>query len=138
MNPHVVPTVYTFLSSASNTKQDILKNVDNQMILTSYFFLSYYRSQWGPSTVWLPILLKISFVLSRRKKFILVWNILRMTKCWKNYFTILIHFFPSLVTFKFLMQSFQDLIIKRLLAKVDLKGHFVTAPNNVKKKKKNE
>jgi len=35
------------------------------------------------------------------------------------------------------MQSFQDLIIKRLLAKVDLKGHFVTAPNNVKKKKPN-
>jgi len=41
----------------------------------SIFFFSYYGSQWGPSTVWLPIFFKISsFVFSRRKKFIQVWN----------------------------------------------------------------
>jgi len=41
----------------------------------------YYGSQWGPSTVWLPTFFKISsFVFSRRKKFIQVWNNLRVSK----------------------------------------------------------
>ncbi len=39
----------------------------------------------GPSTVWLPTLLKISsFVLKRIKKLILIWN-LRLSKWWQNY-----------------------------------------------------
>jgi len=34
----------------------------------------------GPSTVWLPTVFKISyFVFSRRKKFILIWNNLRLS-----------------------------------------------------------
>jgi len=38
--------------------------------------------QWDPSIVWLPIFFKISsFVFSIRKKFIQVWNNLRVSKC---------------------------------------------------------
>jgi len=43
-------------------------------------FFSYYGSQWGLGPVWLPIFLKISsFVFSRRKKFIQVWNNMRVS-----------------------------------------------------------
>jgi len=41
----------------------------------------YYGSQWDPLTVWLPTFFKISsFEVGRRKKFIQVWNNLRVRK----------------------------------------------------------
>ncbi len=57
-----------------NTKEDILKNVGNQtaglVTQTDFHFLfSYYQSQCGPATVWLPTFFKISyFVFSTRIK----------------------------------------------------------------------
>jgi len=42
--------------------------------------------KWGTSTVWLSTFFKISsFVFSRRKKFMQVWNNLRVSKCWQNF-----------------------------------------------------
>jgi len=43
--------MYEFLSSAQNTKEDILKYVGNQTVDVPH---EYYGSQWVPSTVWLP------------------------------------------------------------------------------------
>jgi len=45
-------------------------------------FFPPYCSQWGP-TVWLPKLFKISFVFSRRKKFIQVWKNSTVSKWWQ-------------------------------------------------------
>ncbi len=47
---------------------------------------NYYRSQWGPSTVWLHSFFKISSsMFNRIKKFTDVWNILRVSKWWQNF-----------------------------------------------------
>jgi len=65
-------------------EEDILKNMGNQTVDGSHFE-KYYGSQWGPSTLWLPIFFKISsFVFSRRKKFKKVWNNLRVSKWLQN------------------------------------------------------
>ncbi len=49
-------------------------------------FFSYYGSQWCPKTSWLQTFFKISsFVFSRTKKFIQVWNYLRVSKWWQNF-----------------------------------------------------
>jgi len=45
----------------SETKQLMLR-IDSHSI-----FFPNNGSQWGPSTVWFPIFIKISFVFSRRK-----------------------------------------------------------------------
>ncbi len=52
----------------------------------SIFFFSYYGSQWCPKTAWLQTFFKISsFVFGRTKKFIQVWNYLRVSKWWQNF-----------------------------------------------------
>jgi len=47
-----------------NTKEDILMSVTKQLMdpidFHCFFIFSYYRSQWGPSIVWLPKFFKIS------------------------------------------------------------------------------
>ncbi len=49
-------------------------------------FFSYSGSQWCPKTAWLQTFFKISsFVFSRTKKFIQVWNFLRVSKWWQNF-----------------------------------------------------
>jgi len=49
-----------------------------------HIYFSYYVSQSVQLTVWLPTFFKISsFVFSRRKKFIQVWNNLRIW--WQNF-----------------------------------------------------
>ncbi len=49
-------------------------------------FFSYYGSQWCPKTAWLQTFFKIfSFVFGRTKKFIQVWNYLRVSKWWQNF-----------------------------------------------------
>jgi len=43
--------------------------------------MDLYYGHWGPRPIWLPIFFKISyFVFSKRKKFIQVWNNLRVSK----------------------------------------------------------
>ncbi len=47
---------------------------------------SYYGSQWCPKTAWLQTFFRISsFVFNRTKKFIQVWNYLRVSKWWQNF-----------------------------------------------------
>ncbi len=64
---------------------DILKKVENHTVsgpqwLTQYFF-SFYQSQCGPATVWLPTFFKIPyFVFSTRKKWIQVWDNMWVSK----------------------------------------------------------
>ncbi len=50
-------------------------------------FFSYYGSQWCPKTAWLQkSFFKISSsVFCRTKKFIQVWNYLRVSKWWQNF-----------------------------------------------------
>ncbi len=46
----------------------------------------YYRSQWCPRTAVFPTFFRISsFVFSRTKTFIQVWNYLRVSKWWQNF-----------------------------------------------------
>ncbi len=48
---------------------------------------SYYGSKWGPKTAWLQTFFRISSVVfSRTKKFIQVWNYLRVSKWWHNFY----------------------------------------------------
>ncbi len=55
--------------------------------LTSIVFISYYGNQWCPKTACLQTFFKIySFVFIRTKKFIQVWNYLRVSKWWQIFF----------------------------------------------------
>ncbi len=46
----------------------------------------YYRSQWCPRTALFPTFFRTSsFVFSRTKTFIQVWNYLRVSKWWQNF-----------------------------------------------------
>ncbi len=54
--------------------------------LTSMVFFSYYGSQWCPRTALFPTFFRTSsFVFSRTKTFIQVWNYLRVSKQWQNF-----------------------------------------------------
>ncbi len=69
---------------------------------------SCYGSQWCPKTAWLQTFFKIcSFVFSRTKKFIQVWNNLRVSKWWQNF-----HFWVYCLFKKHAKQCF--LIIQKL------------------------
>ncbi len=83
-HPQVVPNLYECLCSAEHKgryseecgKQQFWGTIDFHSI-----FFSYYGSQWCPKTAWLQTFFKItSFVFSRTKKFIQVWNYLRVSK----------------------------------------------------------
>jgi len=52
----------------------LLYNINGEKSVV--FFLHTYRSQWMPSTVWLPTFFKISFCV--RRKLMQVWNNLRV------------------------------------------------------------
>ncbi len=56
----------------------ILKNVGNQTVSGPHWLFPYYRSQWGPSTVWLCTFYSF-FYVNRINKFIKVWNNLRVS-----------------------------------------------------------
>ncbi len=76
-----------------NTKEDILKKKEKMLMALLFLvfgifgiFFPCYGSLWEPSTVWLPLFLKISsFVFNRIKKLIQVWNNLRVSKWWQNF-----------------------------------------------------
>jgi len=78
-------------------------NVSSIGLTSSYFFVPYYWSRWGLSTVWLPLFFKISsFLFSRRKKFMQVWNNLRVSI--KQNFHLLT-FTNTILHFKVISQS---------------------------------
>ncbi len=73
-----------------NTKEDILKKNCNQAVLGHRWLplvgnKKYDGSQWCPRTALFPTFFRISsFVFSRTKTFIQVWNNLRVSK-WQNF-----------------------------------------------------
>ncbi len=88
-HPQVVPNLYECLCSAEHKgrySEEWGKQSSSGAPLTSIAFFSYYGSQWCPKTAWLQTFFKISsFVFGRTKKFIQVWNYLRMSKWWQNF-----------------------------------------------------
>ncbi len=89
-HPQVVLNLYECLCSAEHKgrySEECWKQSSSGAPLTSIvFFFSYYGSQWCPKTAWLQTFFKISsFVFGRTKKFIQVWNYLRVSKWWQNF-----------------------------------------------------
>ncbi len=83
LNPQVVPNLYECLCSAEHKgrySEECWKQSSSGAPLTSIvFFFSYYGSQWCPKTPWLQTFFEISsFEFGRTKKFIQVWNYLRI------------------------------------------------------------
>ncbi len=59
----------------------------------------YYGSQWCPRTALFPTFFRISsFVFSRTKTFIQVWNYLRVSKLWQNFHFWVNYPFKGLLT----------------------------------------
>ncbi len=88
-HPQVVPNLYEFLV-LPNTKEDILKKVCNQAVLGHHWLHSrkkiYTMQVVCPRTALFPTFFRISsFVFSRTKTFIQVWNYLRVSKWWQNF-----------------------------------------------------
>ncbi len=93
--PQVVPNLYECLCSAEHKGryfEECLLQVCFGAPLTSIVGKKYYGCQWCPRTALFPILFRISsFVFSRTKTFIQVWNYLRVSKLrqhfhfWVNY-----------------------------------------------------
>ncbi len=87
-HPQVVPNLYECLCSAEHKGryfEEFGKQSHCGALLTSMFFFSYYGSQWCLKTAWLQTYLQISsFVFSRTKTFIQVWNYLSVSKWWQN------------------------------------------------------
>ncbi len=85
----VVPNMYECLCSAEHKgrySEECGKQSSSGAPLTSIVFFFLYGSQWCPKTAWLQTFLKISsFVFSRTKTFIQVWNYLRESKWWQDY-----------------------------------------------------
>ncbi len=86
-HPQVVPNLYECVCSAEHKgrySEECGKQSSSGAPLTSIVFFSYYGSQWCPKTAWLQTFFRISsFVFSRTKKFIQVWNHLRVCKWWQ-------------------------------------------------------
>ncbi len=84
-HPQVVPTLYECLCSAEHKERyskECGKQSRSGAPLTSIvIYFSYYGSQWCPKTALLHTFFNISsFVFSRTKTFIQVWNYLRVSK----------------------------------------------------------
>ncbi len=88
-HPQVVPNLYECLCSAEHKgrySEECGKQSSSGAPLTSIVFFFYYGSQWCPRTAWLQTFFKISsFVFSRTKTFIQVWNYLRVSKWWQYF-----------------------------------------------------
>ncbi len=82
-HPQVVPNLYECLCSAEH-KEDILKKVCNQAVLGT---IDHSRKKnMVPQNCSVSHILQISsFVFSRTKTFIQVWNYLRVSKLWQNF-----------------------------------------------------
>ncbi len=89
-HPQVVPNFYEFLCSAEHKGRFFWRKFVIRLFWGTIDFHSrkknYYGSQWCPRTALFPTFFRISsFVFSRTKKFIKVWNYLRMSKWWQNF-----------------------------------------------------
>ncbi len=85
-HPQVVPNLYECVCSAEHKGRYSEECGKQSSSGSYYFFFSYYGSQWCPKTAWLQTFFKISsFVFSRTKTFIQVWNYLRVSKWWQNF-----------------------------------------------------
>ncbi len=88
-HPQVDPNLYECVCCAEHKgrySEECEKQNSSGAPLTSIVFFSYYGSQWCPKTAWLQTFFKISSVVfSRTKKFIQVWNYLRVSKWWQNF-----------------------------------------------------
>ncbi len=90
-HPQVVPNLYECLCSAEHKgrySEECGKQSSSGAQLTSVvvFLFFYYGSQWCPKTAWLQTFFRISsFVFGTTKKFIQVWNYLRVSKWWQNF-----------------------------------------------------
>ncbi len=84
-HPRVVPNLYECLCSAEH-KGRYSEECGKQSKSGAPYLFSYYGSQWCPKTAWLQTFFKISFfVIGRTKKFIQVWNYLRVSKWWQHF-----------------------------------------------------
>jgi len=70
-----VPNFFEVLSSEENILAPIQLTVAIDLL-----WEQYYGSQWVPSTIYLTTFFKISFMFSRRKKLIQVWNNVSVSK----------------------------------------------------------
>jgi len=86
-HPQVVPNLYVFICSAvykGRYLEECFNQTDlNPHWLPQYVFFFFYGSQWGLRSVWLK---HSSIVFSRTIKHIEVWNDLRVSKWWKNFY----------------------------------------------------
>ncbi len=93
-----------------NTKKNILKNVKTEQFWGTIDFHSIYfsmSSQWCINTAWLQTFFRISsFVFSRTKTFIQVWNYLRVSKWWYNFYFWVNYPFNSL--FKIIQNTYTE------------------------------
>ncbi len=88
-HPQVVPNLYECLCSAEHKgrySEECGKQSSSGAPLTSIVFFFLLWKSMVPKTAWLQTFFKISsFVFSRTKKFIQVWNYLRVSKWWQNF-----------------------------------------------------
>ncbi len=88
-HPQVVPNLYECLCSVEHKgrySEECGKQSSSGAPLTSKYFFFLYGSQWSPKTAWLQTFFKISsFVVGWTKKFIQVWNYLRVSKWWQKF-----------------------------------------------------
>ncbi len=89
IHPQVVPKLYECVCSAEHKgrySEECGKRSITGAPFTSIVFFSYYGSQWCPKTAWSQSFFKISsFVFSRTKTFIQLWNYLRVNTWWQNF-----------------------------------------------------
>jgi len=83
-HPQFVANLNVFILSSAEYKgryfEERLEPNSCEAPLTSIVIFFYYWSQWWQTTVWFQSFFKISsFVFSRRKKLIQVWNNLRVS-----------------------------------------------------------
>ncbi len=87
-HPQVVPNLYEVICSAEqNIRKIFWRKFVTRLFWGTIDFHSRNKngSQWCPRTALFPTFFKISsFVFSRTKTFIQVWNYLRVSKWWQN------------------------------------------------------
>ncbi len=83
-HPQVVPNLYECLFCWTQRKI-FWRMWETLQFWIIVFFFFYYGSQWCPKTAWLQTFFKISSFVFRTKKFIQVWNYLRVSKWWQNF-----------------------------------------------------
>ncbi len=89
-HPQVVLNLYEFLCSAEHKgryfEQSLSPGCFGAPLTSTVEKKKNYGSQWCPRTALFPTFFRISsFVFSRTKKFIQVWNYLRVSKWWQNF-----------------------------------------------------